>query len=57
VWLLNLDDHVPETASQFQRILEIVDGAPAEVQSARQRWKVYKEAGHDLHAHDVSTRA
>lgn len=57
VWLLNLDDHAPETAPQFQRILEIVDSKPAEVQNARQRWKAYKEAGHDLHAHDVSARA
>ena len=57
VWLLNLDDEVPDTSSQFARILEIVDNHPQTVSSARQRWKAYKAAGHELHAHDVSTRA
>lgn len=56
VWLINLDDDIPATASQFERIIEIVDHQPDEVQAGRQRWRAYKEAGHDVRAHDVSAR-
>lgn len=54
VWLINLDDDIPASAAQFERILEIVDSKPAEVESARRRWRAYKDAGHELRAHDVS---
>jgi len=56
VWLLNLDDECPETAEQFQRILEIVSTDGPDVQPARQKWVQYKEKGHALHAHDISAR-
>lgn len=55
-WLLNLDAECPPEAARFERILEIVSQDPEEVQHARQRWREYKAAGHDLHAHDVSRR-
>lgn len=56
VWLVNLDDEVPGTSDQFARILEIIDNHPETVSKARYRWKAYKNAGHELHAHDVSAR-
>lgn len=56
-WLMNLDDDCPPGYAQFARVLEIVSGEPADRQTARQRWRTYQEAGHDLHAHDLSKPA
>lgn len=55
-WLVNLDANCPPNAQQFERILEIVSNDPDDVASARERWRQYKQAGHSLHAHDVSSR-
>lgn len=56
VWLINLDDAIASTSDHFQRVLEIVDAKPAEVENARERWRAYKQAGHELHAHDLSVQ-
>ncbi|MAK55027.1 MAG: DNA polymerase III subunit chi [Pusillimonas sp.] len=56
VWLVNLDPDCPTTTHQFDRVLEIVSLEPNDVEPARQRWMQYKNAGHELHAHDLSTR-
>ena len=55
-WLVNLDAQCPPGAEQYERILEIVSQDEESVLMARQRWRRYKSAGHDLHAHDVSNR-
>lgn len=57
VWLINLDADIPPTAGHFPRILEVIDNKPAEVAAARQRWRAYKQDGHELFAHDVSNTA
>lgn len=55
-WLVNLDAQCPPLAEQYERVLEIVPQDEAQVLAARQRWRQYKDAGHDLHAHDLSHR-
>lgn len=53
-WLLNLDLHCPPGADAFSRILEIVSDHEQDKAAARLRWRQYSDAGHDLHAHNVS---
>lgn len=55
-WLLNLDLQIPPHAEQFERILEIVSGHDEDKRAARERWRQYQAAGHDVRAHDVSER-
>jgi DNA polymerase-3 subunit chi len=55
-WLINLDLQCPPGAEGFERILEIVSGHEDDKNAARQRWREYQQAGHDLHAHDVSQK-
>ncbi|CAM4366521.1 DNA polymerase III subunit chi [Bordetella tumbae] len=55
-WLMNLDDDCPPGYEAFTRILEIVSGEPDDRQAARQRWRTYQAAGHDLHGHDLAGR-
>ncbi len=56
-WLINLDLNCPPGSEKFERILEIVSNHDDDKLAARERWRQYKEAGHDLHAHDVSGKA
>lgn len=56
-WLLNLDTQCPPGCEQFERVLEIVPQDDQETLAARKRWKQYKTQGHDVQAHDISTRA
>lgn len=53
-WLVNLDEQCPPGAERYERILEIVSQDEAAVLAARQRWRRYKNDGHDLRAHDLS---
>ncbi|MGB3290277.1 MAG: DNA polymerase III subunit chi [Burkholderiaceae bacterium] len=55
-WLINLDLHCPPGAERFERILEIVSGHEDDKNAARLRWREYQQAGHELHAHDVSQK-
>ncbi|MGN6580671.1 MAG: DNA polymerase III subunit chi [Bordetella sp.] len=52
-WLLNLDDDCPPGYEVYARLLEFVSGDAIDRQAARQRWRVYQAAGHDLHSHDI----
>ncbi len=53
-WLINLDDECPPSYDGYARLLEFVSGDAADRQSARQRWRIYQAAGHDLHGHDLT---
>lgn len=53
-WLLNLDLECPPGADAFSRILEIVSNHEQDKAAARDRWRNYLAAGHDLHAHNVA---
>lgn len=50
-WLLNLDDQCPPAVGHITRVLEIVSEDESDRAYARERWRLYKDAGHDLHAH------
>ena len=52
-WLLNLDDRCPPDLDRFARVMEIVANGAEDRQMARQRWREYANAGHDVHAHDL----
>ena len=52
--LLNLGDDIPEFANSFERVLEIVPSQQDHRQQARQRYKQYRDAGFELHNHDLS---
>jgi DNA polymerase-3 subunit chi len=47
-WLLNLDDSCPPTCGTLERVLEIVSEQAQDKETARQRWRTYQAAGHDL---------
>lgn len=53
-WLLNLDVNCPPEAQNFLRILEIVSNHEQDRAAARERWREYVAAGHELHAHNLS---
>lgn len=54
-WLLNLDDACPPTCGSLQRVLEIVSDIPEDKEAARQRWRNYQAAGHDLKSYSLQT--
>ena len=56
-WLLNLDDQCPPTFGALQRVLEIVSEEPEDKEAARQRWRTYQTAGHDLKSYSLQSPA
>ena len=54
LWLLNLDNDCPPGFDTFEPLLEIVSDDPDDKQAARQRWRVYQNAGHTPVSHDLS---
>ena len=53
--LINLGDDIPAFADNFERVVEIVPPQENHRQQARQRYKQYRDAGFDLHNHDLSS--
>jgi DNA polymerase-3 subunit chi len=51
--LVNLAKQVPEFYNQYQRIIEIVFSDPDVQQLARERYKHYRDQGHDIHTHKL----
>jgi DNA polymerase-3 subunit chi len=54
-WLLNLDDACPPTCGLLERVLEIVSDEPEDKEAARQRWRSYQAAGHDLKSYSLKS--
>lgn len=54
-WLLNLDNQCPQTASSFQRVLEIVSEQELDKQNARHRWRQYQQWQYDVRGHQIGT--
>lgn len=52
--LINLSPDVPAYFSRFLRVAEIVDGTETARQSARQRYRYFRERGYALATHEVS---
>lgn len=53
--LINLADRIPSAAGKFDRIAEIVGGNADERQSARDRYRQYRNQGHELYNHDIAS--
>lgn len=51
--MINLAREIPAAVEQFQRVLEIVEANDR--QEGRRRYKHYRDAGYELHNHDMST--
>jgi len=54
-WLLNLDDACPPTCGVLERVLEIVSDESEDKEAARQRWRSYQAAGHDLKSYSLQS--
>ncbi len=52
--LISLLESVPVYADRFDRVAELVDNNPQDKQSARKRFRTYRERGFELQTHQVS---
>ena len=52
--LVNLSDQALSGVDQVQRIIEVVGSEPGGKEKARERWKLYRQAGIEPIAHDLS---
>jgi DNA polymerase-3 subunit chi len=52
--LLNLDLGMPAGFDEFQRVLEVVSQDPPQMEAGRQRFRQYKELGHEVTHHVVT---
>lgn len=50
--LLNLSLEVPPFFSRFERVLEVVAADPAMRAPSRERFRYYRERGHELHTYE-----
>lgn len=53
--LINFEHEVPENFSRFERVLEIVTEEQVDIETARSRFRYYKERGYLIDVHDLST--
>ena len=51
--VVNLTEAIPAELEQYERVAEIVDLDPARKQTARERYKQYRERGCTLESHNV----
>jgi DNA polymerase-3 subunit chi len=51
--LVNLSNEVPVFFSRFNRVAELVGGDEAQRQSARERYRFYKDRGYTLNTHNL----
>lgn len=51
--MINLTGNIPAIAERFARIVEIVAGDESERAAARNRYRSYRDSGHELHNHDI----
>lgn len=55
--LVNLMPDMPEGYEQYPKVIEVVTLDDADRQSARKRWKLYTERGHEIVRHDLKLNA
>ncbi len=53
--LINLGPSIPQFVDDFERIVEIVPAQESSRQQARLHYKHYRDAGFDLHNHDMNS--
>jgi len=51
--LINLNDKIPASFEQYQRVIEIVSQQAEQKQRAREHFKFYKERGFTPRSHDI----
>lgn len=51
--LINLSKEMPSFYHQFKHVIEIVFPDPPVQQLARERYKAYREAGHEMNTHKI----
>ena len=51
--MINLAEHIPKTADHFARIIEIVTSDSKDRQSARNRYRNYRDRDYELHDHKM----
>lgn len=51
--LINLGYDVPSFASHFERVIEMISGNESNKQAARERYRHYKDANHEMHYHKI----
>jgi DNA polymerase III subunit chi len=51
--IINLDNNIPDFASNFDRIVEIVGGDETNKKFARQRYRQYKSGDFETHDHKI----
>lgn len=52
--LINLSEQILPLHTQFERIIELVDSTPASREAGRERYRFYRQAGHDLVTHEIT---
>jgi DNA polymerase-3 subunit chi len=52
--LLNLNDQWPPFFSRFHRLIEVVSRDEADAQTARERFRFYRDRGYEIALHDMS---
>jgi len=51
--LLNMTGNIPSFFKQFERILEVVEDSENARRAARNRYRLYRDAGHNLLTHEI----
>lgn len=51
--MINLAEDIPKTADHFARIIEIVTSDSQNRHSARNRYRIYRDRGYELHDHKM----
>jgi len=51
--LINVSTQFPDNFQKFQRVVEIVDGTPENKQTARMKYKMYREKQCQLFSHQI----
>ena len=52
--LINLSDTLPENTLNFERIAEIINDSPENLQHGRARYSAYKKDAYPLHYHEIA---
>ena len=55
--LVNLSVNIPDFASDFARIIEIVPGYDPLRSQARARYRQYRDQGYELHNHEIDPKS
>jgi len=54
--LVNLAEDVPLFFSRFRRVAEVVDPDPKVRETARERFRFFRDRGYDLKSHNIANR-